>query len=102
MYSSYPFNQQYSNQQLLRVNGIEGAKAYPSYPGSTVALFDNNEDVMYIKSIDQCGFPTIRIFRFEEIKEEVPKGDYVKREELEDYVKHLIQQYTGSEKDTTD
>lgn len=100
MYQPY---QQYYGSQLLRVNGIEGAKAYQTYPGSTIALFDNSEDIMYIKSVDQCGFPTIRTFRFEEIKEApVPNNDYVSRGELEDYVKHLIQQYnTESTTDAT-
>ena len=37
-------------QNLIRVNGIDGAKAYQMPANSTVALFDANEDVMYIKS----------------------------------------------------
>lgn len=98
------FGQYMPNQQgLQRVNGLDGAKSYPTYPGNTVALFDNSEDLMYIKSTDQFGFPSIRTFRFEEIKAEpVPNGDYVSRKELEDYVKQFIQQYTAeSTKDAT-
>ena len=34
------------------MNGIEGAKNYPLSPGSTVALFDAESDIMYIKSMD--------------------------------------------------
>lgn len=103
----YPFSQNQYNpysQQLLRVNGLEGAKSYQTYPGSTVALFDNSEDIMYIKSLDQCGFPTIRTFRFEEIKPQtMPSGNFVSREEMEQYVKQLVQQYATSEsnKDAT-
>ena len=47
---------------LTRVTGIDGAKAYQMTPNSTVALFDNNEDIMYIKTTDGAGFPTIRTF----------------------------------------
>lgn len=33
---------------------------------STVALFDSNEDIMYIKTTDGAGFPSIRTFNFAE------------------------------------
>ena len=52
---------------LTRVTGIDGAKAYQMTPNSTVALFDNNEDIMYIKTTDGAGFPTIRTFSFNEV-----------------------------------
>ena len=41
---------QMTTQNLIRVNGIDGAKAYQMPANSTVALFDNNEDIMYIKT----------------------------------------------------
>lgn len=43
-------------KSLIRVNGIEGAKAYQVMPRETVALFDGNDDVFFIKSAD--GFST--------------------------------------------
>ena len=55
-YYNQPMNNQLFPQQitqnLIRVNGIEGAKAYQMSANSTVALFDTNEDIMYIKSTD--------------------------------------------------
>ena len=36
----------YAQQNLTRVTGIEGARAYQMLANSTVALFDNNEDIM--------------------------------------------------------
>lgn len=56
-------------QQLIRVNGMEGARDYQLAPNSCVALFDGNENIMYIKSTDQQGFPNIRAFHFEEFSE---------------------------------
>ena len=35
--------------QLIRVNGLDSAKAYPTNPNSTVPLFDSNDDIFYIK-----------------------------------------------------
>lgn len=43
---------QMTTQNLIRVNGIDGAKAYQMSANSTVALFDTNEDIMYVKSTD--------------------------------------------------
>lgn len=73
-----------SGPQLIRVNGIESAKAFQTVPNSTVALFDANEDVMYIKSTDASNFPSIRIFDFVERKQEVQNenGKYVTPEDL--------------------
>ncbi len=78
---------------LIRVTGIEGAKAYQMAPNSTVALFDNNNDFFYVKTTDGAGFPTIRTFKFEEIYESGHNvnSDYVSRKEMEDYVKQFIQ-----------
>ena len=62
-YNFQPFQQK---QELIRVNGLEGAKNYPLSPGSTIALFDAESDIMYIKSMDAGGFPSIRTFSFME------------------------------------
>lgn len=68
------FNAQMASQQpvngLTRVTGIDGAKAYQMPPNSVAALFDDSYDIMYVKSTDGAGFPTIRIFDFYEHKEE--------------------------------
>ena len=70
MYGSrYPMNQPYYGQmqrpmEIIRVNGIEGARAYPMPPNSTVPAFDSNRDIMYIISTDSACFPSIRKFSF--------------------------------------
>lgn len=77
------FGQTANPTQLIRVNGIDSAKAYPTAPNSTVPLFDANEDIMYIKSTDASNFPTIRIFRFiEEQETQTPAQQYVTIEEF--------------------
>lgn len=80
-------------QNLIRVNGIDGAKAYQMMPNSTVALFDANNDLMYIKSTDGAGFPAIRTFSFTEVKEtqEAQSVEYISREEFENFKKELMQ-----------
>lgn len=97
MYNQSQNNQQFfqpePTQNLIRVNGINGAKAYQMPANSTVALFDANEDVMYIKTTDGAGFPAIRLFRFEELKQETAqevKQDYISRQEFEDFKREVL------------
>ena len=96
------YNRQMNNQQifpqeqpqnLIRVNGIDGAKAYQMNANSTVALFDSNEDIVYIKNTDGAGFPSIRMFKFEEVNETTKseeKQDYISRKEFEEFKKELM------------
>lgn len=99
------FAQQATAQQLIRVNGIEGAKAYQMPPNSTAALFDSNNDLMYIKITDGAGFPTIRTFAFteytttqnsEQANEYVTKSEFEKfKSEVLNYGKQFIQPGTA-------
>lgn len=79
---------------LTRVTGIDGAKAYQMTPNSTVALFDNNEDIMYIKTTDGAGFPTIRTFSFNEVthttQQQVSNNEYVTRDEFNKLKEELL------------
>lgn len=100
MYQYYPGFQQltpyaqstqningYQQNSLIRVTGAEGAKAYQMAPNSTAALFDANNDYMYIKSTDGAGFPTIRTFKFEEIGTQPAQisEEYVSKKEFEQF-----------------
>lgn len=87
------FSTQVQQNNLIRVTGIDGAKAYQMSPNSSVALFDSESDIMYVKTTDGAGFPTIRTFRFEPI-EDVPKVQdaYITRDEF-DALKQEVEKY---------
>ena len=51
---------------VVPTHGLEGAKAYPLGLNCRVPLFDDTEDVFYIKSTDANGFPTVKKYRFTE------------------------------------
>lgn len=98
-----------TQSELIRVTGLEGAKAYQMNPNSVVALFDSGEDIFYVKSTDGAGFPTIRGFRFSplEMQEPVVNGEFVTRKEFEmlrqevlNYGKQLVPT-DGQKPDTT-
>ena len=66
---------------LIRVTGMQGAKKYKMPENSRVALFDDTDDIVIIKSTDGAGFPSYRRARLEWIEDE-PESDPVTRAEL--------------------
>ena len=88
--------QQQVNQGLLWVSGEVGAKSYLVAPNSTVLLMDSDSSRFYLKSADNAGMPSLRIFEYSEVTN-VPQNapqalntdlkeldsKYVKREEYE-------------------
>jgi hypothetical protein len=87
------YGNQFQNQQaqsnLIKVNGIEGAKAYQMNANSSVALFDANNDIFYVKNTDGAGFPTIKAFSFTPLDVEQSNTEYVTRKEFEE-LKRMI------------
>lgn len=84
---------------LNRVTGIEGARAFAVSPNSVVALFDDTQDVFYVKSTDSGGFPTLKAYRFapmEDTPQSQPTGltrtdiEQIVREELKKYEQQFI------------
>lgn len=85
MYDYNPYMNLYQGESLVRVNGIDGARAYQMRPNSTVALFDANDDYFFLKQTDGAGFPTIRTFKFEEMftTQMSETNNFVTREEFD-------------------
>ena len=95
---NYPYYNNYfqpQRQELIKVNGIEGAKNYPLSPGSTVALFDAESDIMYIKSMDAGGFPSIRTFTFSEAMSTPPSDVETRISSLETEIAQLKEALNG-------
>jgi len=85
-----PMGQSTAYQQpingLVSVTGIEGAKAYQLPPNSSMPLFDQNNDILYLKTTDSAGYPTIRSFSFKAVEQADQKSqaaDYVTRSEFD-------------------
>lgn len=86
-FQPYQMQPQFPPQQpqgLIRVTGIDGAKAYQMPPNSVTALFDGESDVFYVKSTDGAGFPTIKAFAFSPLEAVQPQSDFVTRQEFEE------------------
>ena len=55
------------NQGLLWVSGEVGAKSYLVAPNSTVLLMDSDAQRFYLKSADNAGMPSLRVFEYTEV-----------------------------------
>ena len=67
------------------VQGEAGAKSYLVAPGTTVALWDSEAQVIYLKSADPSGMPQMKVLDYT-IRGGQPLNqnlEYAKREDLE-------------------
>ena len=85
---------------LVSVTGIDGARAYQLPPNSSMPLFDADRDVLYVKTTDAGGYPTIRTFEFKPVDsaraEETRQGGYVTRSEYDALVAK-VEELAGKE-----
>lgn len=81
--------QNYNQQSnIYWVQGIEGAKAYPVGAGNSILLMDSDNSAFYIKTADQAGVPSLRIFDYTERTDTkantVDLSAYVTRKEFDE------------------
>ena len=75
---------------LSRVKGINGAQEYPISFNSEVALFDEEEDVFYVKQADANGYTRLTKYRYEEVVDEPTGPSYVTMEDFEKFKKEVL------------
>lgn len=88
-------NQSNVQSSLIWVQGINAAKSYPVAPNTSVPLFDSEANVVYIKSADASGMPSIKILDYNvrdsepRKTESAPQMDFVTHNELADIQKEI-------------
>lgn len=89
MIPQYQAQVQQQNQQqgLIWVQGEQAAKSYLVAPGSTVQLWDSEEKVIYLKSADASGMPSMKILDYTirgeaQNVQTAPAKEYATKEEL--------------------
>ena len=77
------------NSNLIWVSGEAGAKAYLVAPNTTVQLWDSEAQVIYLKSADASGMPSIKTLDYTIRAENQPmqtfqhvSDDFISREEF--------------------
>ena len=73
---------------IIWVMGESGAKAYPVAPNNTVTLWDRDSNLIYLKSCDASGIPSMRTFEWKEktgapSSESAGDGGFVKISDFE-------------------
>lgn len=56
--------QQLNGNSIIWVQGEAGAKSYLVAPNNTVQLWDSENNVIYLKSADSSGMPSIKILDY--------------------------------------
>lgn len=87
-------NQNAVSGEIKWIHGEEIAKNYSDLrPGTPIALWDDDKQVIYIKSLDQFGKPTMTILdyteRVENTNSEDSSVEYVTKNDLEQLTNQL-------------
>lgn len=94
-YNQYPQQNETPTNNLLWVQGIEGAKALMLPPNSKIICLDSEIDNRaYIKIADELGATKLRKFELTEITEAETTSkdlsDYVRKDELQELIMTLL------------
>lgn len=96
-----------NNSSMIWVQGEAGAKSYLVAPNTTVQLWDSENPIIYLKSADASGMPSMKVLDYK-IREQAqpqqqnvsvvseqaqPKIDYVTHEELDNLEKKIIRKF---------
>lgn len=94
LYNNYPYQPMYypqyqqpqqSNTGVIWVQGEAGAKSYLVAPNTTVALWDSEAQVIYLKSADASGMPTIKTLDYtvRDLPKDTKTPEYVTKQDFE-------------------
>jgi hypothetical protein len=95
--------QQVQNTNIIWVSGEAGAKSYLVAPNTTVQLWDSEAQVIYLKSADASGMPSMKIIDYTirnaapNTQQQMPQGQqvlYVTKNEF-DAFKQEVQKMIG-------
>ncbi len=91
---------------MIWVQGEAGAKSFLVAPNTTVQLWDSEAQVIYLKSADATGMPTMKILDYtvrgqvqtapKIMEDPAPQIDYVTHDELKDLEDRLIKRFNDN------
>lgn len=91
------------NSSIIWVQGEAGAKSYLVAPNTTVQLWDSENQVIYLKSADASGMPSMKILDYKireavqpmqqpQVVSQTPGAEYVTRDELASFEAQIREQ----------
>lgn len=92
------------SNSIIWVQGEAGAKSYLVAPNNTVQLWDSENNVIYLKSADSSGMPSIKILDYtirENGSQTAQNGlkmqsEYVTKEEFEKFKAEILESRKAS------
>lgn len=102
--------QQVQNTNIIWVSGEAGAKSYLVAPNTTVQLWDSEAQVIYLKSADASGMPSMKIIDYtirnnnpipQQAQQAEPAISYVTKEEFDNFKSEVSKMIGGIENERT-
>ena len=106
-YQSTPSSQ--SQSGIIWVQGEAGAKSYLVAPNTTVQLWDSEAQVIYLKSADASGMPSMKIIDYtirnsaqpQFQSQSQPTIDYVTKDEFDSFKQQVQKMIGGRNNEST-
>lgn len=120
MYNAFNYNSPYiapvpadlrynqpAKQEIIRVNGENGARAFRMAPNSSALLLDETQPVVWLSQTDGAGYPSLCAYRIEPFKPESNSNELEKRvKRLEEIINESntfnVKQLKSRESDQSD
>lgn len=96
-----PYQPYMNNQQIIRVNGEPGARAYQMMPNSSALLLDESAPRLFLASTDGAGYKSIAAYKLEPYEQpsEISLNSLVERiEKLEQEISNNAKSNTSNAK----
>ena len=97
--SPLPYMNLLQGDFCYKVKGKTGATNFSLGANSRIPLFDEDNDIFFIKTTDANGEPTLRMYKFEEIKDEEYPEKYLTVEKFDDYMENLRKELLDAQLD---
>ena len=91
----HPPVMQQAAQQVVRVNGENGARAYQIGPNSSAILLDESGLMVWLVTSDGAGYKTVQAYDIAQHKTS-PAPDYGSLEDRIKKLEEIVNGYTGS------
>ena len=107
MNQNYQQNVQ-ANNSIIWVQGENAAKSYPVAPNTAIALWDSEQQTIYIKSVDSNGIPSLKVLDYIDRDNEIVQNDntnesnYVTQDQMNDFSEQIKQQMADLQKKLND
>ena len=106
-FSTYPNMNMYTGinsqlrQEIVRVNGRNGANAYQLPPNSSILLLDETAPIVWLKTTDGASYPTITGYKIMPIETQPTVESQSAYDKLEERISRLEDIINGKS-DTSD